>query len=334
MKNGALIGPWVRRFLVEYLVIEKNLSKNTQKSYRDTLSLLLPFLAKRNKVAVDKLSVEHISVDSIRDFLSFLQESRNCSAATCNQRLAAIHVLAQFISWRSPEHVAWAGQIRSIPFKKTIQSVVPYLEKVEIDAILASPDRTTQHGQRDHALLLFLYNTGARASEVAQLVIGDLELSSALSVRVLGKGSKVRHCPLWQQTVSAISALISHRADNERIFLNRQGQPLTRFGIHTLVERHSKTAADRVPSIAQKRVSPHTFRHTTAVHLLRAGVDINTIRAWLGHVSLDTTNIYAEVDLEMKSKALALCAIGDGKSGPKAPAWKRDRDLLAFLQAL
>ena len=228
------------------------------------------------------------------------------------------------------------GAIRTIPFKKYGKTPVTYLEKPEMDALLASPDRDTAQGRRDHTLLLFLYNTGARADEAAQIIVGDLELGHVAgngysSVKIRGKGNKVRHCPLWPQTVVQLTASVAGRANTERVFLNRCGQPVTRFGIHTLVERHARKARAHVPSLAAKRVSPHAIRHTTATHLLRAGVDINTIRAWLGHVSLTTTNIYAEVDLEMKAKALALCEVTDGVSSKR---WREDRGLMTFLRAL
>jgi site-specific recombinase XerD len=244
--------------------------------------------------------------------------------------LAAIHALARFISQHSPEHVAWCGQIRSIPFKRTGQPNISYLEKEEIDALLGAPDLTTSQGRRDHALLLFLYNTGARADEAAHLTVGDLELSASASVRILGKGGKNRICPLWPATVKVLVTAISHRPEDEPVFLNRCSCPITRFGIYAMVRRYGRKVASRHPSLAAKRVSPHTIRHTTAVHLLRAGVDINTIRAWLGHASLDTTNIYAEIDLKMKAEALALCEVKDG-----GPSHKRENpDLMNFLRSL
>jgi integrase/recombinase XerD len=166
---------------------------------------------------------------------------------------------------------------------------------------LAAPDSQTTQGRRDHALLLFLYNSGARASEAAQLLIADLHLSASY-VTILGKGGKKRQCPLWSTTVRVLTTLIAGRCHTDNVFLNRCGSPLTRFGIHTLVERYIDKLRVTMPSLAAKRVSPHTIRHTTATHLLRAGVDINTIRAWLGHVSLNPTNIYAEIDLEMKAR--------------------------------
>ncbi len=335
-KNSALLGSWVRRFLLEHLVGERNLARNTQQSYRDALRLLLPFSASRLCKPIDQLNVEDLSADHIREFLQDIEVQRGCGVATRNQRLAAIHTLAHFIGVRSPEYVQWCGEIRAILVKKAPQSLMTYLEKSEMDALLESPDQTTKLGCRDHALLLFLYNTGARADEVAHVRIGDLDLGHTpkrdlSSVLIHGKGNKPRRCPLWTRTVSELSSLVSSRDATENVFLNRTGQPLTRFGIYTLVERYAAKISLQMPSLAKKNVSPHVIRHTTATHLLRAGVDINTIRAWLGHVSIATTNVYAEVDLEMKSKALAKCELKDDK--PHTP-WRDDKGLMEFLRTL
>lgn len=331
MKDETLLGPWVRRFLLEHLVAERNLARNTQVSYRDTLALLLPFASKHRGHAIDRMTVEDLAPSLVRSFLDHLERDRKCSGTTRNQRLATIRSLARFIGMRSPAHVAWCAEIRNTPFKKTAKTEVGYLEKAEMDALLAQPDRRTALGDRDHALLLFLYNSGARADEAATLTIDRLQLGTQSSVRLHGKGNKFRTCPLWPVTATLLSRLIANRGKNEPVFLNRSNQPLTRFGIHRLVGQYAEQASETVPSIATKRVSPHTIRHTTAVHLLRAGVDINTIRAWLGHVSLDTTHVYAEVDLEMKAKALASVDI----SGLQNRPWQRPLpSLMTFLKAL
>jgi site-specific recombinase XerD len=336
MTDRSPLGPWVRRFLLEYLVAERNLARNTQLSYRDTLRLLLPFVARSARKGIDRLSVEDLSAPRVRAFLLELEEKRGCGEATRNQRLAAIHSLAHFIGLHSPEHIQWCGEIRSVGFKKAPRPLVAYLEKAEMDALLAAPDMGRAQGRRDHAVLLFLYNTGARADEVAHVRVGDLDLGQTpdrdpSSVLIHGKGNKVRRCPLWASTVNELRPLVSGRGPQEHVFLNRRGQPLTRFGIHTLVERYAAVVAVAMPSVGKKRVSPHTIRHTTATHLLRAGVDINTIRAWLGHVSLSTTNVYAEVDLEMKAKALASCEVEeDGLQKP----WREDKGLMEFLRTL
>lgn len=336
MRDPSLLGPWVRRFLLEHLIGERNLARNTQRSYRDTLRLLLPGTARRARKAVDRLGVTDLSADRVRQFLNDLEAQRGCTVATRNQRLAAIHALAGFIGRRAPELVEWCGEVRAVPFKKAPRALVPYLEKAEMDALLAAPDLASAQGRRDHAVLQFLYNAGTRADETAQVRIGDLTLPQVperdgASVLIRGKGNKLRRCPLWASTVRELLALIGTRGESEPVFLNRRGQPLTRFGIHALVERYAARASAELPSLAKKRVSPHTIRHTTATHLLRAGVDINTIRAWLGHVSLATTNVYAEVDLAMKAKALASCAPDEGAT---PPPWREDPGLMEFLKTL
>lgn len=331
MGNTMPLGPWVRRFLLEHLIGERNLSRNTQQSYRDTLCQLIPFTSSRLHKPVDRLAMVDVSAAIIREFLVEVEVSRGCSIATRNQRLAAVHALARFVGEHSPEHIDWCTQLRCVPYKKTTHAVVPYLDKPEIDALLACPDRLTAQGRRDYALLLFLYNAGARASEAAQLTIRDVDFISS-SVSILGKGRKQRHCPLWPDTVRALLPLVAQRPEQERVFLNRCSQPLTRFGIHAVVERYAHRAQVDTPSLAAKRVSPHSIRHSTATHLLRAGVDINTVRAWLGHVSLDTTNIYAEIDLETKAQTLAKCDVTQGHKAKRR--WANDPELMAFLRSL
>ncbi len=334
MAKTHLLGPWIRRFLLEYVVNERNLARNTQLSYRDTLRLLLPFVSEAIRQPLDQLAIDQLSPPLVQQFLGHLEQQRGCTVATRNVRLAAIHALARFIALHSPEHVAWCGELRAIPFKKTASSPLAYLDKAEMDALLEAPHRQTAQGLRDYVLLLFLYNTGARASEAAQVTVADLSLTSLPSVRLVGKGNRVRHCPLWMKTAQSLTPLIMNRARSEPVFRNRRQQPITRFGIRALVQRTVATASQHLPSLRDKLVSPHTIRHTTAVHLLRAGVDINTIRAWLGHVSLDTTNIYAEVDLEMKAKALARCDVPSDADETNETDWHNDPELMAFLQAL
>ncbi|MCL5261171.1 MAG: site-specific integrase [Gammaproteobacteria bacterium] len=336
MKTQIFLSSWIKRFLLEYLISTKNLSRNTQQSYRDTFKLCLPFVAKKARKQIEQLTIDEISPTAIKDFLTSLETKRKCGLTTRNQRLAAIHAFANFISLNSPEHVEWCRQIKQIPFKKAKKTLITYLEKPEMDALLNAPNRSIYQGRRDYALLLFLYNTGARADETAQLTIMDLEIANApkrdfSTVLIKGKGNKLRRCPLWQNTTTELLTLTGGRPKTEHVFLNRCGQPLTRFGIHTLVKKYAKQLIKDYPALEKKRVSPHIIRHTTATHLLRAGVDINTIRAWLGHVSINTTNIYAEVDLEMKAKALAHCEIAPTK---QKKSWREDNNLMSFLEAL
>lgn len=330
MTEAAMLGYWIRRFLLEHLVGERNLAHNTQLGYRDSLAQLVPFVAREVNRSVDELRVTDLSADVLRAFLADLETSRHCTPQTRNQRLAAIHALARFVGEHSLEHIAWYAQIRLVPFKKTTRAAVGYLEKAEMDGLLAAPNRRTDQGARDYAMMLFLYNTGARADEAAQLLIRDVDPASA-SVSIVGKGRKQRYCPLWPVTVSVLVPLMGVRAPTERVFLNRRGDPITRYGIYALVRRYALKAKATMPSMAKKRVSPHNIRHSTACHLLRAGVDINTIRGWLGHVSLDTTNVYAETDLEAKAAALSKCDIGGNARSNRR--WHKPA-LMEFLRNL
>jgi site-specific recombinase XerD len=321
---------WIMRFLLEYIISIKNLSKNTQLSYRDTFKLLIPFISRMKRKKPEELLLDDITPDNIVGFLASLEKDRKCAVSTRNLRLAALFSLLGFVAQNCPEYVEWSRLIHNIPTKKAQGTVITYLEKDEMDAMLAAPDRNRGQGKRDYALLLFLYNTGACADEVAGLKISGLHLEKQ-TVCLHGKGNKQRYCPLWKSTVSELKAQIKDRESSDNVFKNRLNQPLTRFGIYTVVEKYAAKAAQSKPQIAKKRVSPHTIRHTTATHLLQSGVDINTIRAWLGHVSINTTNIYAEINLKMKSEALACCEIkGEKKNGN----WKDDKKIMDFLAGL
>ncbi len=330
-------GYWIRRFLCEYLVTVRNLSRNTCKSYRDTFRLMLPHIACKSHIPIDALSVNDINRERILSFLAEVEEKRNCSIKTRNQRLAAIYALAKYIALNSPEHVEWCRLVHTVPMKRTEQMLITYLEKEEMDALLNAPQCDTKQGWRDYLLMLFLYNTGARADEVASLTVNDVFIPGSNNkgipiVTIKGKGNKLRRCPLWEKTSKEMSKLMKGRDESENLFLNRLGQPITRFGIYEMVTRYAHAIEHIIPSIKNKRVSPHTIRHTTATHLLQAGVDINTIRAWLGHVSINTTNIYAEVNLEMKAKALKCCEVKEEVKGQKR--WRDDKKLMDFLDSL
>lgn len=331
MTDATLLGPWVRRFLLEHVVAERNLALNTQKSYRDMLTLLLPYAAGKVEKSIDRLTVNDLSAQIVRLFLTHMEQQRQCSISTRNQRLGGIHALARFIGDHSPEHIEWCGQIRLIPFKKASQPSITYLDKAEMNALLAAHDEHSAQGRREHALLLFLYNSGARVSEAAQLKIGDIDWHTQC-VRIVGKGNKQRRCPLWASTLDQLRVLAGKRDASAPVFLNRCDQPMTRSGIHTLVKRCAARAGEQMPSLKDKHVGPHVIRHSTASHLLQAGVDINTIRVWLGHVSLITTNVYAEIDLATKARALATCAVsGDTKQSKR---WRDRPDLMQFLRTL
>lgn len=331
MNDTVALGPWLRRFLTEYIVSERNLAINTRKSYRDTFILLLAFVSSSLHKPVDRLTIPDLTSTRILQFLTHLEDNRGCSVQTRNQRLTAVRSFARYVGRREPAVVEWCGTLCSIPLKKTRTRPIGWLTRAEIDALLAVPDPAIPQGRKEHALLLFLYNTGARVSEAIQMRINDLEVGRQSGRHALatlhGKGGTIRQCPLWPRTEHALVELTRGRKEGDTVFLSRYGKPYTRFGAYRLVER----CAARVPSLAGRSITPHVIRHTSACHLLKAGVDINTIRAWLGHVSLETTNIYAEIDLEMKAAALALCDAAE--PGPTRP-WKQDTGLMAYLKAL
>lgn len=330
VNNADEVGPWVRRFLLEHVVQERNLARNTQRSYRDAFLLFLPFAAKHRRRPLERLSLSDLSPEVVRAFLQHLERARSCGSASLNQRLAALHAWARFVGSRSPEHLEWSGRIRGVCFRKSAAPLLAYLEKAEIQALIEAPNSARIQGRRDHALLLFLYNTGARASEAAQLRIGDVDFATP-AVTLHGKGGKDRRCPLWPKTSVLLEDLAKTRPATDPVFRNHRGQALTRFGIHTLVERCTREAFRQAPSLKTKRVSPHTIRHTTAMHLLQAGVDMHTIRSWLGHVSLQTTRIYAESDLKMKAKALAKCE-ASLEPGPRIHS--RPQGVVGFLKSI
>jgi integrase/recombinase XerD len=331
MSERESLGPWLRRFLVEYIVTERNLARNTRTSYRDTFSLLLPFVSGKLRKPVDRLAVRDLTSGLVLKFLTHLEDDRGCSLRTRNQRLATIRAFARFVGSRDPAHVEWCGHIRAIASKKSMSPPVGWLTRTEMEAMLAVPDRKTSRGRREYALLLFLYNTGARVSEATQLKVRDLKFGRSNGGHDLatlqGKGGKMRQCPLWPETERVLANEVLDREAEAPVFVSRLGTQFTRFGVYRLIER----CAAGVPELAARTITPHVIRHTTTCHLVLAGVDINTIRAWLGHVSISTTNIYAEIDLTLKANAVALCEIGQQRPGR---SWKEDKDLMAFLKSL
>ena len=331
-ERSPVLGSWIKRFLIEYLPTERNLAVNTLKSYRDCLTLLLPFVASRCGKTVERLRVEDLSADRVTAFLGHLERERGCSVQTRNQRLAAIRSFARYVSVRDAALVEWAGSIRAIPLKKTVRPRIAWLSTEDMEAMIAGPDRRSVTGRVEHALLLFLYNSGARATEAADLQVEDLHLpertGESARATIHGKGGKIRITPIWTRTAKALAALSGDRPPGCRsVFWSRHRKPYTRHGLIELVER----AAARVPALEGQKITPHVLRHSCACHLLRSGVDLNTIRAWLGHVSLETTNIYAEVDLKAKEEAMKSTSPDDAGDEPR---WKTRGGLLEQLKAI
>jgi integrase/recombinase XerC len=321
-------------FFHGWLVEQRNASQHTVISYRDTWRLFLRYVAASKRTTVGKLQLADLTATDVLAFLKHCEEQRKVSIGTRNCRLAALRSFFAFLIDREPLAAGQCAEVLRIPVKRARQPELCYLEENEVAAILAQPDHSTLEGQRDHALLAFLYNTGARIQEALDLCRGSLRLESPAQVRLLGKGRKERLCPLWPETASLLHALLERvpRLPDQRIFVNRYGEPLGAAGVRFKLGQYVRQARKKIPSLTAKRVSPHTFRHTAAVHLVAAGVDVTVIRSWLGHAHLDTTNHYARASIETKRRALEKVA---GASRPeKAPRWKRDAELLAWLDSL
>lgn len=331
MRKCRTLGTWLRRYLEEHVVSERNLAENTRHSYRDTFALLLPFISSEARKPVDRLVLDDLTAERLRAFLDHVETERGCSVETRNRRLTAVRAFARFIASRDPALVAWCGHIRAVPVKRAAPKPVAWLTRAEAKALVAAPDRKTPRGRTEHAILLFLLNTGARVSEATGLRVGDISFSrgngsTALAI-LHGKGGKIRQCPLWTETERVLAEQVAGRSNSDPVFFSRYGKAYTRFGVYRLVER----CAAAVPELSGKKTTPHVLRHSAACSLVRAGVDLNTIRAWLGHVSLETTNIYVEIDLEMKARAMALCdAVEEGPTRP----WKDNQGVMAFLRSL
>lgn len=321
-------------FFYERLVEQRNLSPHTVKSYRDTWRLFLRFAAVRHKRAVAALTLADLSASDVAAFLQHSEQERQVSIGTRNCRLAALRSFFTFVAEREPTALAQCSGVLHIPTKKSPTHVPQYLESREIEAILDQPDRTCVEGQRDHVLLSFLYNTGARIQEALDVCPSAIRFESPMCVRLFGKGRKERICPLWPETVALLKALRKRQscADDEPLFVNRYGAPLGASGVRFKLAQYVQAASREVPSLASKKVSPHTFRHAVAVHLVAAGVDITVIRSWLGHVHLDTTNHYAQANLDTKREALE--RLDPSSKIKKPPRWRRDATVLAWLDSL
>lgn len=328
----------LRGFFADHLPRVRGASPHTVRSYRDALALLLRFLAERRTRAVVLLDFEDLEPQEILAFLDHLESHRGNGRGTRNTRLAAIHAFARYAASGDPEHVELCQRLLAIPFKRADTRIVEYLEADEVRVILDGPDLTHPEGRRDHALLLTMFNTGARVQEIVDLRPRDLQLVRPLQVILHGKGRKERVCPLWPKTADALRTLIAENRSaqdaNERLFRNRLGQPITRFGIRYLLKKYALQGVAVAPTLAKKRVHPHTMRHTTAVHLLQAGVDLVTISHWLGHASVETTNRYAAVDLETKRTALAKAGPIAGADDGSVAAWRADASILDWLEQL
>jgi site-specific recombinase XerD len=332
------VGNIVHSFFEDYLKVQKGLRISSVRSYRDSLRLFLDFIARNKKKPIVQIVWDDLTVDHVLLFLNHLEKDRGNHIRSRNQRLAALRTFFEYVARRIPDMLRTGQQISLIPVKRTTPSETHYLDQQEVSSLLRQLPRKGRHALRDRTLIIFLYNTGARVQEAADLRVENLELGSSPRVQLHGKGDKWRVCPLWIETVKHLHQLLqtdeSKLVAKNPVFCSRPGVSLTRFGIYKIIRRHASYLD--TTGTHSRHVTPHLFRHTAAVHLLEAGVEVNVIRGWLGHVNLETTNRYAELTLRAKEAALRECepVLNNLAGFPRKAVWKDDETLLAWLNAL
>ena len=338
--NDENLGRITYSFFTDYLRVQRGLRPASIRSYRDTLRLFLQFVSSDMRRKITRLSIQDLTFRQVEEFLHYLERDRKNHIRTRNHRLAVLHAFFGYVATRIPEMLSISEQVAAIPMKRVPPPETSFLEREEISSLFAHLPSKGRYALRDRALFMFLYNTGARVQEVADLRAGDLDLDGSPRVRLHGKGDKWRTCPLWEETTNLLKTLLRQKhmkdASDDAVFLSQSGRPLTRFGIYKIVRRHTDSLRQDKKAANPRRISPHVFRHTAAMHLLESGVEVNVIRNWLGHVSLETTNRYAEITTRMKEAALRVCEPKNNSSGgyPRKPVWREDETLLSWLDSL
>lgn len=332
-----LLATLLQNFFGNHLSSLRGMSPHTIQSYRDSLVLLLRFLASHKNRPASSLDLEDLGPREIQAFLVHLEVERKNSASTRNIRLSALHSFFRFVAAQHPDRLDQAQRILGIPFKRTGSRVIDYLDYDEIREILSVIDQSTPKGRRDYALLATMFNTGARVQEILDLRTCDLQLTKPFQLQLTGKGRKQRSCPIWPQTAQLLRHLCMEQhldlRSEVRVFQNRRAAPLSRFGVRYILNECLKHAQASTPGLCSKRLHPHSMRHSTAVALLKSGVDLTTISQWLGHADLNTTNRYASIDLEMKRKAIESIQPVESQGTCTQP-WRHDDTILEWLESL
>jgi integrase/recombinase XerD len=328
----SALAPTLQMFFSERLINEKGASPHTIAAYRDTFRLLLGFVEQHTGKPPSKLQIENLDAPLIAAFLDHLEHDRANSPRTRNARLAAIHSMFRFAALQHPEHAALIARVLAVPTKRYDRAIVSYLTSDEVDALLAAPDPARWIGRRDHALLTLATQTGLRVSELTALCCQDVHLATGAHVQTTGKGRKQRATPLTSQTVAVLHGWLGERdgQPGQPLFPTSRGRPLSRDAIALLVSKHADTASHSCPTLHNKTITPHVLRHTAAMNLLHAGVDSTVIALWLGHESVEATQIYIHADMKIKEQALARTTPPNTTPGRYRPP----DTLLAFLEAL
>jgi integrase/recombinase XerD len=331
-KSESLLG-LTQSFFHDYLLHTRGASAHTIRAYRDTLKLFFLFLAARKRRTIADLSLDDVQAETVLAFLNHVESERGNSVSTRNTRLAALHSYVQHLLRQDVTRAGQYERILAIQAKRAVHRAVSYLEPEEARTVIAAVDARAPTGMRDRALMLFLYNTGARVSEAMALRFRELRLDRSAQVRLHGKGQKQRLCPLWPETVAALKQIKCTDVD-EHVFRNAQGKPITRDGVAYLLSKYVHRAAKRKPQLLTRRVTPHVMRHSCAVALLQAGVDVTVIRDYLGHASVSTTSRYITTNLQMKREVLEAFWNRAGLTAEPRRKWNPSPKLLAFLDAL
>lgn len=337
MKKPTDFAYHLTNFLTTHMVGRRGLSVNTVRSYRDTFKLFLQFCAESRSLSAGRLTLTDFDRNLVSGFMTHLEENRNACNSTLNQRLAAVHAFVKYLQIEEPTYILEYQRILSIPYRRSVKPVIEYLSKDALRIYFASIDTDTRQGRRDYCLLTVLYDTGARVQELCDLKIRDLILVDNPYVRLTGKGSKTRLVPLLDSTVKLLRRYMEefHQSDplgnDAFVFSVKGGDKLSRSTVNHMIDKYAKISREKSPLIP-KKVTPHTFRHTKAMHLCQAGVDMIYIRDILGHVSLETTNIYAKINIEQMRDALENAY--PELSGADLPNWSEDNSLMDFLSGL
>lgn len=328
----SALAPTLQKFFTDRLITQRQVSPATVAAYRDTFRLLLGFISDTKKIAPANLDFSDLDAPTIGAFLTYLETGRANSVRSRNARLAAIHSLFRFAALEHPEHADLISRVLAIPQKRFDRAIVAFLTKEEVEAILAVPDRNTWLGRRDHALLTLAVQTGLRVAELTGLLRDDVVLRTGAHVRCRGKGRKQRSTPLTAGTVTTLGEWLkaNDAQPGSPLFPSRHGTPLSTDAVEWLVNKYSTAAASRCPSLANRRITPHVLRHSAAMFLREAGVDISVIALWLGHESIASTQIYMHADLAVKQRAL------DRATSPEVSPnrYQPTDSLLAYLDTL
>lgn len=328
----TVLAPILEAFFTDRLMTQRGASAHTIASYRDTFKLLLGYVRAQTGKQPSQLDLADLDAVTVGAFLTHLETVRGNSAATRNNRLAAIHSLFRYAALKAPEHIHLISRVLAIQPKRTATTVVSYLTSVELDALLSAPDRSTWHGRRDHALLVLAAQTGLRVSELTRLTIDDVRLSTGAHICCHGKGRKDRSTPLTSHTIGILTEWITERRapGTAPLFCTRSATPMSSDAVSHLTSKYASRAVAVCPSLATKKITPHTLRHTAAMTLLRAGIDITVIALWLGHESPTSTRIYLHADMALKEQAIARTSPPD----TEATRYQAPDGMLTFLEQL